>query len=108
MARRAALFVQEIEIHQTILEGDSKIVINYLKRGDSLRSAHGHMIKNTISHVNSLISYFFFFSYVFRQGNALAHTLARRAKLSSPLSIWMEVAVLPNLFSLIMVALPAY
>lgn len=59
MARRATPFVLEIEIHQTIHEGDSKIVINYLKRGDSLRSAHGYLIKSTLSHVNFLISYFF-------------------------------------------------
>ena len=54
------------------------MVINFLKCRDTLRFAYGHLIKDTLVHVNSLQSYAF--SYVYRQGNVIAHALVRRAK----------------------------
>lgn len=53
-ARRAALFVQEVGLHNSILEGDSEIVINSLKRCDMFQSAFGHLIQDTLVYVNAL------------------------------------------------------
>ena len=90
-------------ISQSIFEGDSEIAINFLKQGDTLRSAYGHLIKESLVHVNSLQSYFF--SYIYWQGNTVASALVRRATFSSPLLIWME-DVLSDCFSSVMVDLP--
>jgi len=77
-----------IGISQSIFEGDSEIAINFLKQGDTLRSAYGHLIKDSLVHVNSLQSSFF--SHIYRQSNIVAHALVRRATFSSPLLIWMK------------------
>ena len=39
-----------------------------------------------------------FLSHVCRQGNALANALAKRARLSNPLLVWME-SVPPDLYN---------
>ena len=47
-AWQAALFVQEVGLHSSILEGDSEIVINSLRKGDMFQSAFGHLIQDTL------------------------------------------------------------
>ena len=37
-----------------------------------------------------LACYKTFLSHIYRQGNAVAHILAQRVRLSSPLQVWME------------------
>ena len=56
--RQAALFVQEVGLHSSILEGDSEIV------GDMFQYAFGHIIQDTLVYVNSLQS--FSFSHIYR------------------------------------------
>jgi len=87
-AKLAALFVQEVGLRHTTLEGDSKTVINSLKRGDMFQSAFGHLIHDTLAFVEALESYTF--SYVLRQGNSVADALAKKAKFGSSLTIWMK------------------
>lgn len=68
--RRAALFVQEVGLSNSILEGDLEIIINSLRKGDMFQYAFGHLIQDTLIYVNSLQS--FSFSHVYRQGNFVA------------------------------------
>ena len=51
--RRVVLFAQEHGIGKSIFEGDSEIVINALQRGNMFNFAFGHLIKDTMSFVNS-------------------------------------------------------
>ena len=53
-----------------------------------LHSSCGHIIHDILLFSHSFQS--FSFSYVCRQDNALADALAKRARLSSPLLVWME------------------
>ena len=87
-ARRAVNFVHEIGLHQIHFEGDLEIGIKALCNGDMLLSSLGHLAQDTIFLVSSLRS--FSFSHVVRQGNAIAHALAQRARISFPLLVWME------------------
>ena len=87
-ARQAALFVQEVGLHSSILEGDSEIVINSLRKGEMFQSTFGHLIQDTMVYINSLQS--FSFSHIYRQGNSVADALAKKAKFGSSLTIWME------------------
>lgn len=56
-ARRAVLFVREIDLHQIVLEGDSEFVISSLMTGTNLSSMYGHLIKDVLSFVNSFQSF---------------------------------------------------
>ncbi|XP_075665643.1 uncharacterized protein LOC142635354 [Castanea sativa] len=94
-ARRAALFVQELGLRHIVFEGDSKSSIHAISNRILLHLSCGHIIQDILLIVSSLQS--FSFSHVCRQGNALADTLAKRAKLFSPLLVWME-SVPPDLY----------
>ena len=48
----------------------------------------GHLVKDIVSSV-SMFQYYSF-SHTRRQGNVLAHALARRARLSFPTLVWMN------------------
>ena len=87
-ARRVVQFVHEVGISNSIFEGDSKISINALRKGQLLHSSFGHIIRDILLSTNSLQS--FSFSHIYKQGHALAYALSKRAKFSSPLSVWME------------------
>ena len=80
-AYRAARFVQEVGITESILEGDSLSMISALKNGDRMNSAIGHLIKDTLSFVISNRSSSF--SHVRRQGNVVAHALFKKARFCS-------------------------
>ena len=69
-------------------EGDSKATIKALKAGDMFSSSIGHLVRDTLVIVNSFSS--FSFSCIVRQGNAVAHVLTQKTRLSFPLLIWME------------------
>ena len=86
-ARRAARFVQEVGITESILEGDSLSMISALKNGDRRNSAIGHLVKDTLSYVISNRS--LSFSHVHRQGNVIAHALVRKARFCSQYEVWM-------------------
>ncbi|KAL0006368.1 hypothetical protein SO802_013929, partial [Lithocarpus litseifolius] len=98
-ARRAAALVSETGFQQSCFEGDSEVVVKALRGSGLEKSAVGHILKDTLSTVSLLQS--FSFSRVNRQGNAVAHALAQRARLSFPLQVWME-SVPPDLNAVIL------
>ena len=68
-ARRAAAFTRELGIERCILEGNSQIVVKALHDGDKTFSEFGHLLQDTLSHLNSLQNWSL--SHTFRQGNAV-------------------------------------
>ena len=58
-----------------------------------LYSSFGHLLRDSLINANSLRS--FSFSHKVREGNAMAHALDERVRLSFPLLVWMET-VPPN------------
>ena len=87
-ARRAAKFVMELGISVSEFEGDSEVVYKALRTADWSHPSIGQIIKDTLSIVGSLRT--FSFSHTRRQGNCVAHALAKRAIISFPLLVWME------------------
>ncbi|XP_065624792.1 uncharacterized protein LOC136065488 [Quercus suber] len=87
-ARGVAIFVHKVGLQDSILEGDSEIVINSLQKGDMFQSAYGHLFKDTLFYVHSLRS--FSFSHSYRKGNSVPDALAKKASFCSNLTVWME------------------
>ncbi|KAL0013621.1 hypothetical protein SO802_000690 [Lithocarpus litseifolius] len=104
-ARRAAVSVFETGFQNSVFEGDSLAVVKSLQGSGMENSAVGHILKDTLSIVSLLQS--FSFSHVNRQGNAVAHALAQRARLSFPLQVWME-SVPPDLDAVILADLQPF
>ena len=87
-ARRAAAFALEIGITKAILEGDSETIVKELLEPTPSLALHGHLLQDVKSLQNSFN--FLSFTHVFRQGNNVAHAMARRAIKQPNLSVWME------------------
>ena len=87
-ARRAVLFVCELGFSGIIFEGDSEEAISTIKKQSFQHPVVGHLVKNIVYSV-SMFQYYSF-SHTRRQGNVLAHALARRARLSFPTLVWMN------------------
>ena len=86
-ARRALWIARELGFHNVIVEGDSESIINSINGNIMAQSEFGHILHD----IKFLCSFFscISFQHVRRQGNYLAHKLARRA-MSNPLDVWME------------------
>ena len=97
-ARRAVAFTRELGIKSCISEGDSQIVVKALHDGDKTLSEFGHILQDTLSHLNSFKNWSL--SHTLKQGNAVADAVARRAKFSSPFAIWLD-SVPPNLIAFV-------
>ena len=98
--RRAMIFMEELGMRRVIFEGDLETVIKALTGGCLDRSSIGHIVKDCKSLMGCFQTYSF--SHVRRQSNGVAHALARRARNSSPLSVWME-SVPPDISYLVYV-----
>ena len=48
-ARRAALFINEIGLDNSIPEGDSEVIIKALNKGALFNTALGYLLKDTLS-----------------------------------------------------------
>ena len=95
-ARRVVLFVQELDLHNVVFEGDSTSSIQAITNRLFTHSSCGHIINDILLFVNSFQS--FSFSHVCRQGNALADALAKRTRLSCPFMVWKK-SVPPYLYN---------
>ena len=76
-ARRATEFALEIGITQAIIEGDSDSIFKDLINPEPSLALHGHLIQDVKFLATGLS--FASFAHVHRQGNAVAHVLARPA-----------------------------
>ena len=70
-------FIRELGLNNSIFYGDSEVVINLNHVGSSLSSI-GHLVKNTLSIIASLVG--FSFSCITRRGNVVTHILFRKAR----------------------------
>ena len=87
-ARRAMIFMEELGLRKAVFEGDSEIVFKALVGLCPDRSNIGHIIKDCKALKGEFQTCSF--SHVRRQGNGVTHALARRARMSFPLYVWME------------------
>jgi ribonuclease HI len=87
-AKRAVKFVTEIGITEAEFEGDSTTIVAALNNHSPVLTPYGHLITDAKILANGLKSYSF--THVKRQGNGLAHALARMALHSNNLEVWME------------------
>ena len=77
-AQRAVSFTAESGYDQFVCKGDSESVVNSLRGSGMVNSRGGHLIKDIVSLLNSLLS--ISFAHVRRQGNTVVHDLAQRAR----------------------------
>ena len=78
----------ELGLSSSIIEGDSEGVYRALQNSDWHQSSIGEIVKDIVSIAGS--SRTFSFSHTRRQGNNVAHALAKRAIVSFPLLVWIE------------------
>ncbi|XP_050290179.1 uncharacterized protein LOC126728397 [Quercus robur] len=86
--RRAVLFAKEIGLSDMIFEGDSAKVIQAITQENSDHPDFGHIIDDIRILASDLNS--FQFCPVKRNCNVVADALAKRAKNSSSLDVWLE------------------
>ena len=87
-ARRAMEFTLELGFDNVTLEGDSEVLVKTLNVGRNTLAHYGNLIVDILfltSHFSKVQ-----FSFVRRQCNRLAHSLARRASIIQQMSVWME------------------
>ena len=97
-ASRALQFASELGFNQGILEGDCQVVTNALIEDESSLSTVGVIIDDICfeaSCYNQLR-----YSHIKREGNKIAHSLARYAIEISNFVVWMK-DVSPHLFSVV-------
>ncbi|XP_075670417.1 uncharacterized protein LOC142640223 [Castanea sativa] len=87
-ARSALCFAKDLGFSKLIVEGDSKIAIHALTNDDLFSSSFGHIIKD-IKRLSSTLENVIF-SHTHRQGNRVAHGMARMACNFSLFQSWME------------------
>lgn len=90
--RRAVILVKELMLFQVCFEGDCQRVIQAINAPGACRTLFGHIIDEIRCFSSSLVGCSFI--HVKREGNKLAHALARRAVLSADTDVWVEE--LPN------------
>ena len=82
---RAVEFGSELGLHRAIVEGDSKVVVKALRCKEYGLAPYAHLIKDLslFSGLYSKLSY----SHVKRDGNKVAHSLARLALTSQSCTV---------------------
>ena len=86
-ARGALCFAKDLSSNKVILEGDSEIIIKALK-SSSPSSSFGHIIKDIMVLSSSIRNVLF--SHTRRQGNRVAHEMARLVCNFVQFQSWME------------------
>ena len=104
-ASSALEFVAELGFKQVILETDSQVLSNALRHNSPYLSPLGLLIddiKCNASFFNQLL-----YSHVKREGNKVAHSLARYSICIFDFSIWIET-VLPPFVSLLLADMTSF
>ena len=96
VARRAAIFANELGFKNVCFEGDAEGVVRSIREEDSSNAFVGHLVKDFKSIASLFQTYSI--SHVRRDGNSVAHALVREARMSFSLRIWME-DVSPNVLN---------
>ena len=88
VANKAVEFGSELGLHNAIIEGNSVVVAMALKCKEFGLAPYAHLL-NDVSLFFGLYSQLSY-SYVKREGNKVAHSLARLALTSQHCTVWME------------------
>ena len=95
-ASRALEFGLEIGLAEAVLEGDSELIMNALKSGSGTIALVQPLVQDAFIYSDSYIK--LLYSHCRRDGNKLAHSLARYSINISDYVVWMEEVPL-SLFS---------
>ena len=87
-ATRAMAFARELSLFKVIFEGDCRWIIKAINTKEPCHTLFGHIIEEIWSLAPSLMTCNF--QHVKREGNNLAHVLARRAVVSTDTDVWVE------------------
>nr|POF00010.1 hypothetical protein CFP56_55805 [Quercus suber] len=101
VAVRALIFTQEVGISSIILGGDSEKIINSFKNGEVSFAFYDHLIHEEAKFIAESFVVFNV-SHINKQGNSIAHNLARHVRYDSNLLVWMKDV--PSYFHAIMLA----
>ena len=87
-ASKALEFARELGIAEAVLEGDSQVVIMALNSKSPVLAPYGSLVQDSLSLSNSFskLSY----SHTKREGNIVAHNLAKLVVNLTNCVIWME------------------
>ena len=85
---RALVFAQELCLSQVVFEGDSLRIVQALNSQEACLTLFGHVV-GEIKNLRRGLR-FSCFQHVKRDGNKLAHSLARRAVSSADTDVWAE------------------
>ena len=86
--RRAVVFARELSLFSIIVEGDNMRIVQATSNKRENLTLFGHVIKEIHDSCSSFTK--ISFQHVRRDGNKLAHALARRAILSADTVVWVE------------------
>ena len=81
-------FGRELSLFKVIFEGDCRRIIKAINTKELCHTLFGHIIEEIWSLTPSLMTCNF--QHVKREGNNLAHALARRAVVSADTNVWVE------------------
>ena len=87
-AKRAMEFAKELNLFYVILEGDCLRVVQDLNASGGCKTRYGHVVNETKRLGATLRHYSY--QHVGRDGNKLAHCLARRAVSTADTDVWVE------------------
>ena len=86
--RRVVVFARELSPFSIIVEGDNMRIVQAASNKRENLTLFGHVIKEIHDSCSSFTR--ISFQHVRRDGNKLAHALARRAVLSADTIVWVE------------------
>ena len=96
--KKALQFAFDLGLSSIVLEDDSKITIDGLRREELSLAEYGHLLDEARDIAKQLPKVEF--NHVLRQDNKVAHNIAKHARHVSELLMWME-DVPPHLFPVI-------
>uniref|UniRef100_A0A7N2LNL5 RNase H type-1 domain-containing protein n=1 Tax=Quercus lobata TaxID=97700 RepID=A0A7N2LNL5_QUELO len=88
VARRAVTLAAKLSVFKVMVEGDCMRVVQALNGHGRCLTMFGHVVEET-RRLGSCLE-FCSFHHVKREGNKLAHSLARRAVLFVDMDVWVE------------------